>query len=182
MWLRGAKRAILKPKYMSNIKFSLRLICVVFILIPNTAFSDGLKVDMHRADQEIVVETGVIFSEKISHLNKLCNSPETCWTPNSTDIATLEKNILRHLLLSREHGANEISKNLATYKRKYFGYIKNGDRWILVVGICSKYWRPNGSIFQTLKRPMTDMGTCFFEVEYNADTSQFEELYIDGEA
>jgi hypothetical protein len=172
----------IEDETMPYIKFSVKLICVSSILTLSTAFANGLKEGVGRSDQEIEVETGVIFSEKVSELNELCSRPSGCWLPKPVDIVDLEKNMPRYLLLSKEPGASEISKNLAAYKRKYFGYKKKGERWILVIGLCSKYWRRDGGTFQTVKRPMTDMGTCYFSGEYNVENRKFMDFYIDGEA
>lgn len=74
-----------------------------------------------------------------------------------------------------------IRGNIDQYKRKYFGITREGKKFILVSGLCKKYWRPASKKFLSPQRPMTDMGSCFFSLEYNIATRRFSDLYIDGE-
>lgn len=163
---------------MQYMKLVRPLIFPVLIFISGQTSGGELKKDKYH---ETEVATGIIFSEHISEQNELCKRPNGCWLPQPNDIAAMEKGMAPYLLASKEPSAIEIAKNLDKYKRKYFGFKKSGDNWILVVGLCSQYWRRNGTTFQSVKRPMSDMGRCYFSVEYNVKHRNFVELYIDGE-
>lgn len=158
------------------------LILSVVLLIPIAAFAEVAKIKGDRSGRETAVPTGVIFSEEVSERAKLCSRPRTCWLPKPDDIASLESKLPAYLSNAEEVGAHEISTNLNQYKRKYFGYTKEGERWISLVGLCSKFWRRTSRNFRTQQRPFTDMGICYFLVEYNLSKGQFAELYIDGDA
>jgi hypothetical protein len=166
---------------MPNIKYPMGLILSAALLVPTVAVS-AAKVKGVRSGQETAVPTGVIFSKVVSERNKLCSLPTTCWSPEPDDIAGLERNLPEYLRKTEDVGAHEISTKLNGYKRKYFGYTKDGQRWISLVGLCSQFWHRTSRNFQTQQRPFTDMGTCYFLLEYNVATGQFAELYIDGDA
>jgi hypothetical protein len=158
------------------------LIFTAALLMSATVFAEGPKVNAERSPQETTVKTGVIFSEAVSERNGLCPRLARCWLPTPVDAADLEEKMPAYLRTAQEPGAVEISGKLQAYKRKYFGYTKEGERWISVVGLCARYWHRNSGTFQTGQRPMTDMGTCYFSVQYNVAKGRFVDLYIDGEA
>jgi hypothetical protein len=132
---------------------------------------------------EHMVETsrGVIFSENISAEVGVCKSLRDCWTPSSGDIENMEKELSMFLKKSKVMGSSEIFENLATYKRKYYGSIRGGIRYIHVNGLCHKYWKPSSSKFSSPTRLMTDMGPCYFLVDYNVERRRFSNYYVDGD-
>lgn len=159
-----------------------KILSMIALSVSSTVFAHEQKAKIDRHGHEIAVRTGVIFSEAVSERAKLCSRPLTCWSPKAGDVEGLEGELARHLRSTEVAGSQSIATNLNGYKRKYFGYRKDGQRWISVVGLCSKYWHKNSPKFATQKRPFTDMGTCYFLVEYNVEKRQFVDLYIDGEA
>lgn len=167
---------------MQSLKQASKLFVAVSILMLRTAFAYPSQADISGSEHEAEVKTGVIFSPEISAVNGLCAQPRLCWQPTSVDIVDLEESFTHYLSALRIAGASKVSENLPGYKRKYFGYTKKGERWILVIGLCAKYWRRDGSTFQMVKRPMTDMGVCYFSAEYNVKTKRFFDFYLDGEA
>jgi hypothetical protein len=163
---------------MIRTKISLALTFLQFIFSP-VAVADGPK--KIRAAEEAVVPTGVIFSEKASERNGLCSRPSTCWLPSAADVAALEKGLSSYLLTADAPSAKRISKNLPAYGRKYFGYKKDGDRWIVMIGLCARFWHPSNKGFESLRPPGTDLEECYFSASYNVDKGKFEDLYVDGE-
>ena len=166
---------------MAIIEYTMGLILSILLLTPVAAFA-GAKGKGDRFGQETAVPTGIIFSEEAAERNKLCSRPTTCWLPKPNDIAGLESNLPAYLRTAEVGRAHEISAQLNGYKRKYFGYTKNGERWIALVGLCSQFWIKTSRNFRAQQRPFTDMGTCYFLVDYNVENGQFNELYIDGDA
>lgn len=126
-------------------------------------------------------ETGAIFSAAASAHSGVC-AVDHCWTPSVDDITRLERDLLAFFASSNTYGSAEIRKNIVNYKRKYFGFTRKGTKFILVSGLCKKYWRPASKKFMSPQRPMTDMGTCFFSLDYEVKVRRFSDLYVDGEA
>jgi hypothetical protein len=179
MRVRSAARSLLRAKYMAYLNQLLKLAFVLSTLIVSLASAHG-QPGAVRSTDEIEIKTGVIFSERVSEKNELCRRPINCWVPKLIDVANLEKKLPHYLYTADEPIAKNISTNLRAYKRKYFGYMKEGHRWIVVIGICSTRWNRNSTAFQSVKPPSTDMEECYFAVDYNVATGEFKELYIDG--
>ena len=162
----------------------MRLLCLLLVLSSLSSDVIAASSGSHSlsSSKGVEVETGVIFSSDISVRAGICDSFSSCWTPEKRDILMLEKSLSDFLRASKDPRAQNIFKSLVAYKRKYFGYLRNETRNILVVGLCAKFWHPGSATFQTDQRPMTDMGECYFSVEYDTKTGRFSELYVDGEA
>ena len=150
--------------------------------------SSALAVSQSAADHAVLgsarfvkISKGAIFSAQVSQENQLCKL-DTCWTPSIADVDVLEERLGEFLADSRLRGSTEIQQNLAKYKRKYYGVRRNGVRFIMVVGICEKFWRDEGPLFESPRRPATDLGTCYFLVDYNVEHRSFSDYYVDGEA
>jgi hypothetical protein len=126
------------------------------------------------------IETGAIFTANASAESGAC-AVNSCWTPTVNDIARLEANLAPFFASSTLYGADKIRSSIDQYKRKYFGVIRKGKKFISVSGLCKKYWRPESKKFLSHDRPMTDMGSCFFSLDYDVKARKFSELYIDGE-
>lgn len=154
----------------------------IFFLPSANSFAASLSEKGMENQHMTEVETGIIFSEEISELNKFCVRHLTCWTPQVSDIRNVENGLADFLSRSKEFGAREIATNLTGYKRKYFAYRKKGERFIILNGLCTRYWHKEGKNFRSVARPMTDMGICYFSVEYHLRSKKFMNLYIDGDA
>ena len=168
-------------KYNSPLIIAIVAVGIFLFLLSVNSFAGNVEEKDSKTEQKIEVDTGIILSERISEFNKLCVRPLACWMPRISDIENLENGLMNFLSGSEEFGAREIAENLTHYKRKYFGYKKKGEEIILVNGLCSKYWRQESKNFHSLARPATDMGTCYFLVEYRLKKREFINLYIDGE-
>jgi hypothetical protein len=134
-------------------------------------------------DHRTEMNSGVIFSKKTSVAVGVCKSASSCWVPTENHIERMEKELVLFLKNSKAMGASQIYANLASYKRKYYGFKKGkgGDRYIQVNGLCQKYWKPMSLNFSSPNRLMTDMGPCYFLVDYNVERNEFLDFYIDGD-
>ncbi|MDM5182246.1 hypothetical protein PO883_34325 [Massilia sp. DJPM01] len=133
-------------------------------------------------DRLIETSTGVIFSKEVAVAKRVCASLRDCWNPSGQEIEILEKDLPRFLSESKIWGSAEISRNLTKYRFKYYGLKKGGARYIHVNGLCQKYWRRESANFDSPNRPMTDMGSCYFLIDYDVVRRKFENYYVDGEA
>jgi hypothetical protein len=153
-------------------------ICGILIASLGTAAKADSSLDSRPRYREI--ETGAIFTARASAESGAC-AGNSCWTPAVNDIARLEANLAPFFESSTLYGADKIRSSIDQYKRKYFGVMRKGQKFILVSGLCKKYWRPESKKFLSPERPMTDMGSCFFSLDYDVKARKFSELYIDGE-
>lgn len=165
-------------KNMTHLKLVLVFTFLPYFFGP-VAFADGLR--KSRTVDEMAVPTGVVFFERVSERNGLCSRPASCWLPTAADVAALEKSLPSFLRSAGEPGAKAISENLQSYRRKYFGYKKDGSHSIFMTGLCSHFWHPGKMGFQSVRPPGMDLGECYFSANYNVDKGKFEDLYIDGE-
>lgn len=134
-----------------------------------------------RSEHMVETSSGVIFSKNISTKVGVCKTLRHCWTPSSRDVELMEKELLEFLKESKVMGSPEIFKNLASYKRKYYGSKRSGTRYIHVNGLCQRYWKPSSLKFSSPTRLMTDMGPCYFLVDYNVERRTFSNYYVDGD-
>lgn len=162
--------------------FSGRALLLVFLGIWATAVGTFAIADSNPNPEPgyLTIETGAIISAAASADSGAC-AATSCWTPSAGDVARLEGDLGAFFSSSKAYGADMIRGNIDQYKRKYFGITREGKKFILVSGLCKKYWRPASKKFLSPQRPMTDMGSCFFSLEYNIATRRFSDLYIDGE-
>jgi hypothetical protein len=154
-----------------------RLLCISAI------YSADCSADVigSSSGHAIKIDSGVIFPKKTSAAVGVCKSLSSCWTPNSQDIKIMEKDLALFLETSKLMGSSEIFPNLASYKRKYYGFKRAGTRYIQVNGLCKRYWKPTSSNFSSPNRLMTDMGPCYFLVDYKVERHAFSDFYIDGD-
>lgn len=152
--------------------------CGILIAALGTAAKADSSLDPGPSYRNI--ETGAIFTASASAESGACEV-NSCWTPSVNDIARLEANLAPFFASSTVYGADKIRSSIDQYKRKYFGVIRKGKKFILVSGLCKKYWRPESKKFLSPERPMTDMGSCYFSLDYDVKARKFSELYIDGE-
>lgn len=157
--------------------FCRKILIVVLAALSVLASSTGAKADANLdvGPGYLEIETGAIFSAAASSQAGVC-AVDHCWTPSIEDISRLERDLLRFFASSTVHGVPEIRKNIAHYKRKYFGFTRKGTKFIMISGLCEKYWRPVSKKFLSPQRPMTDMGSCFFSLDYDVKARRFLDL------
>ncbi|WP_426177930.1 hypothetical protein [Massilia sp. TWR1-2-2] len=156
------------------------LVVFVALFVLTSATSAKADANLDPSPGYLKTETGAIFSAAASAHSGIC-AVDHCWTPSVDDINRLERDLLPFLASSTAYGSTEIRKNIVQYKRKYFGFTRKGTKFILVSGLCEKYWRPASKKFLSPQRPMTDMGSCFFSLDYDVKERRFSDLYVDGE-
>lgn len=77
--------------------------------------------------------------------------------------------------------AKELAASLGGYKRQSVGYTDGGKRWILVNGICERYWQKNASTLRDSVIVVL-MADHVFMARYDPSISKFDELVINGPA
>ena len=89
----------------------------------------------------------------------------TYWAPSNRDIAALERALAVYVARSAPGGLA-----LAEYHRQYFGFTRDGDRRVYVVGFCdddpaARNWRHEFV-------PLGEAQLCHFEAEYDLATGR----------
>ena len=131
-----------------------------------------------------LVETGVILSaQQVGHSAqaRLIGATPPFWTPTPEDIAQLEARLRPYLETAAPPEAGVIVAKLESYKRQYIGYTRDGKKWILVNSFCEEFWRKDDD-WRDRVELVYDGGPCFFKLHYEPSSSQFERLWINGEA
>ena len=96
-------------------------------------------------------------------------SGEAYWTPAKADIINVES----QLALYAERQAPALAVQLPSFKRQYFGFIRDGKRLILIVGFCPL----SGNRWQREIVSLADMPYgCYFEAQYDFTSGTF--LYL----
>jgi len=135
---------------------SLLLIAVIAVLILNR---DRKAVSDDEFD-------GIIFvGEKSAELLGVTlindQAKGAYWTPSKAVVRELESKLVIHV---SEHSP-EISQILETYRRQYFGFVREGIKMIYVVGFC----RPGNVDWQNVLVSYPVSMQCYFEVQYDVE-------------
>jgi hypothetical protein len=156
---------------------------VLYLIFPISMLLSGRAQggEVTRPDA-IEANHGVIFSPDVSLRVGVCKKRSECWQPDRHAVQKMEAALPPYLETIRSASSILVLKNLDAYMRKYYGVWKNGRPYIVVNGICSKYWKPNIKSFASPARLGTDLGECYFMVDYDVRRHTFQDLYIDGDA
>jgi hypothetical protein len=162
----------------------LRSFAVVTVVA--TALGFGLsQAESGTTQKPRATAIGVIFSaektERVSRDYKMAELHPPYWTPDKKDIDRLENMIAVHLRSIEMPAAQRLSTRLPGYKRQYFGYSIDGQKWIFVNGFCADVWRQDDSWVDTFVGYL-DGGDCFFRIHYDVTKTRFERFEINGEA
>ncbi len=120
---------------------------------------------------------GVIFGrQETAALMRatLADDADHYWTPTRRQILTLEERLrmyawLRHPTLGRE---------LSTYTRQYYGFIRDGRRRVLIVGFCQL----EGLDWMHEFVSAGESRDCRFEAEYDVASGEIQHLWtLDSE-
>jgi hypothetical protein len=116
---------------------------------------------------------GVIFSNRnaadsLRYMLVNERTEEAYWTPSNAQIVDLEVRLDSYV----NEQVPILASWLNTYRRQYFGFIRDGKQLIMVVGFCKPVsidWR---------REPVTlpESGGCYFEGQYDATNDDF--LYL----
>jgi hypothetical protein len=130
----------------------------------------------------IAVESGHIFTAEISAKSKLCLTLSDCWTPTEQVVGDIPALLFSYLSSAESYDSKAVAKRFKDYKLKYFGFKRDGRPIILINGLCNRFWHPEAKKFSHPARPFTDMGRCFFSVEFDYTQRSFSDFYVDGES
>ena len=102
------------------------------------------------------------------------------WTPSENDVVTLENELGSYLQNNSDRFEGQktpIEERLDEYNRQYIGIILEGKKIIYANYFCDSVqdW---GKDFVFVM----DGGDCFFQFKYDADTAEFFDLQVNGNA
>lgn len=134
--------------------------------------SEPTPVGTIQPDDNILITTnefkGVIFHDRD-------------WAPTVEEVRTLEKQLATYLP-QQQHAFDgskiPIEERLPTYKRQYWGILKNEKRVIFVNFFCNSLhydWTYQEVV-------VDDGGDCYFQIRYDVETGTFFDLYVNGSA
>jgi hypothetical protein len=102
------------------------------------------------------------------------------WIPSETDIQALESALPTYLQENADlfYRDPPVWERLDEYKRQYFGYNRDGKRFIYGNFFCHDM----GIDYKTILVEVEDGGECYFQFKYDADSGEFFDLMVNGEA
>lgn len=146
-------------------------------LLTEMGSSSDSPIYLDTDDYEGVILPAAQFED--FHLWAGIEEPDGFWMPSADDIAELEVNLTEFIEENEDEFRRDIVEDLPDYIRQYLGYVAEGQRWIYVNALCN---HGDGLDWETDIVFVADGGDCFFQVIYNADTGEFSDLSINGEA
>jgi hypothetical protein len=126
-----------------------------------SALRPGTRV-IRRGDLE-----GAIFGRQAAAdvmRSTLAQDATNYWTPTRGQILAMEERLRMHVWL--EHPV--LARSLSEYKRQYFGFVREGQRRILIVGFCAADDLDWTQEFVSA----AESRDCRFEAEYDLSTGQ----------
>jgi hypothetical protein len=94
------------------------------------------------------------------------------WAPSRRDVVAVERHIGARIL--SEHPGH--SSEFARYGRQYYGFVRRGERHILVVGFCL-----GTSVDWTREFVPVQESGCHFEAEYNVTTDRLGRFWTSSD-
>lgn len=156
---------------MNTWKLFVGIVACIFLAV-NGGGCSPTPVDTIQPDENILITTnefeGVIFHDRD-------------WVPTVKEVQTLEKQLDTYLPQQQDafDGSKiPIEERLPTYKRQYWGVLKNEKRVIFVNFFCNALhydWTYQEVI-------VDDGGDCYFQIQYDVETGTFFDLYVNGSA
>lgn len=122
----------------------------------------------------------IIPREKAGEMMKAFSGIEEkeTWTPDKAEVLQLEARIAAYLKKAAAKQSPNLWSKIASYKRQYFGLIRNNHRVIFTNFFCDSFQVDWKSTVVAVE----DGGDCFFTVMYEINRASFSELRINGEA
>jgi hypothetical protein len=99
------------------------------------------------------------------------------WTPAERDVLALEAGLAAFLRASAPARSPDLWEKQPTYKRQYFGLIRDGKRLVYASFFCSvpgDEWRSQ-ALF------VMDGGDCFFQLTYDVERGVYGDLMVNGD-
>ena len=103
------------------------------------------------------------------------------WTPTEKDVLALEDGLVSFLQKNSDRFYSQgtpVWERLDDYNRQYIGFILDEKRIVYANYFCDSFetdWRKE-FIF------VLDCGDCYFQFKYDADSGEFFELQVNGNA
>jgi hypothetical protein len=108
------------------------------------------------------------------------------FTPTKEEIIKAENALKSKLkfinnLLINQSSTPIIHRNLKKYKRQYFGYINDkGERILYINSLWSKSYKDNIWLNEIIW--ISDGGSHYWNIQYNLETNELENLKVNGYA
>jgi hypothetical protein len=151
---------------------------IIVVLVLSTLAIIGFMTSGNKSVKTNDYE-GIIFSRQnaqrllgVALVNE--HSEGAYWTPSKNDIGEME----RELQAYAQVRLPELSQRLGEFRRQYFGFVRKGEKMILVIGFCGTVnvdWRR-----EMVSLPETASG-CYFEGQYDVTLGDFTYLWISSE-
>jgi hypothetical protein len=150
----------------------------IILLFLSSCFIHAQNVAEHFKTRQFEV---AIFPESSNELMQ-----QNRFTPTKEEIIKAENALKSKLKFLNNPRMNQshspiIHKNLKKYKRQYFGYINDKGEKVLYINslwsksVKEKHWL-NGLIW------ISDGGSHYWNIEYNLETDELENLNVNGYA
>jgi len=147
------------------------IVAGIFLTV-NTAGCSSTPTGTIQPDENILITTnefeGVIFHDR-------------AWVPTVEEVRTLEKQLVTYLPQQQhafDGSKTPIAERLPTYKRQYWGVLKNEKKVIFTNFFCNvlHYDWTNQEVV------VEDGGDCYFQIRYDVETGTFFDLHVNGNA
>ena len=150
----------------------------IIILLLSSCLIHAQNVAEHFKTRQFEVAIFPESSNEIMQQNR--------FTPTKEEIIKAENTLKYKLKLLNNPLMNQsrspiIHKNLKKYKRQYFGYINaKGEKILYINSLWSKSNRENYWLQQMMM--VSDGGSYYWNIEYNLETDELENLKVNGYA
>jgi hypothetical protein len=150
----------------------------IIVLFLSSCFIHAQNVAEHFKTRQFEVAIFLESSNELMQQNR--------FTPTKEEIIKAE-NALKSKLkfinnpLMNQSSSPIIHKNLKKYKRQYFGYINEKGEKILYI---NSLWKKNEKETKWLQQiiMVSDGGSHYWNIEYNLETEELENLKVNGYA
>ena len=150
----------------------------IIVLFLSSCFIHAQNVAEHFKTRQFEV---AIFPESSNELMQ-----QNRFTPTKEEIIKAENALKSKLKFINNPLMNQCSspiihKNLKKYKRQYFGYINEKGEKILYI---NSLWKKNEKETKWLQQiiMVSDGGSHYWNIEYNLETEELENLKVNGYA
>lgn len=154
-----------------------RLVLLMILLFASSCSSSA---------QNMQGEHWVIFSEKQAEESGIGNwftqgQPIEYWTPSEENVLGLEDELGAYLQANVDRFSGlgiPAWERLEEYNRQYIGIVLDGSQIIYANYFCDSVdmdWRKDFGF-------VMDGGDCFFQFKYDADSAEFFDLQVNGNA
>ena len=134
--------------------------------------------------QTVEGEKWIIFSEEQASELGIADGfgqATEYWSPTEADVRALENGTAAYLQENADYFYPQgipVWERLNEYNRQYAGLILNGKKFVYANYFCTS----TGTDWKQDFVFVLDGGDCYFQFKYNADTGEFFDLQVNGEA